>query len=247
MADAPARKAQRTTNQLDAFHKTFNFCLNCRQYTCGNCWNTAEGRCLTCVPLPGMEKDAQLLVVPAIAFAPNGNGAHVHDGVAAEPGVDGWPEVDLGPEAWPEADVGVERVGAAMGVAALAEDDEAEAEAFLEAAPDVEVEAPTLEAWPTDEELAAAEAEARAEADAGDEFVMLDDAAVEARINGVAPGQSVEDAVAAYEAQLAAEEEQQRHAALAAAALVSAVDAEPEPETVAEVLPSRRRSPSRRR
>ena len=30
--------------QLEAFHKTFNFCLSCRQYTCGNCWNTAENR-----------------------------------------------------------------------------------------------------------------------------------------------------------------------------------------------------------
>src|SRR5215216_1983464 len=36
-----------TSQQLDAFHSTFNFCMTCRQYTCGNCWNTAEGRCLT--------------------------------------------------------------------------------------------------------------------------------------------------------------------------------------------------------
>ena len=35
------------THQLDAFHQTFNFCLTCRQYTCGDCWNTVEGRCLT--------------------------------------------------------------------------------------------------------------------------------------------------------------------------------------------------------
>ena len=39
-----------TSHQLDAFHATFNFCMTCRQYTCGNCWNTAEGRCLTCAP-----------------------------------------------------------------------------------------------------------------------------------------------------------------------------------------------------
>ena len=31
------------SQQLDAFHKTFNFCMSCRQYTCGNCWNEAEG------------------------------------------------------------------------------------------------------------------------------------------------------------------------------------------------------------
>jgi hypothetical protein len=26
-----------TAQQLDAFHKTFNFCMSCRQYTCGQC------------------------------------------------------------------------------------------------------------------------------------------------------------------------------------------------------------------
>lgn len=44
-----------TSQQLDAFHATFNFCMTCRQYTCGNCWNTAEGRCLTCAPHLGHE------------------------------------------------------------------------------------------------------------------------------------------------------------------------------------------------
>jgi hypothetical protein len=44
-----------TAQQLDAFHATFNFCMQCRQYTCGNCWNEAEGRCLTCAPHFGQE------------------------------------------------------------------------------------------------------------------------------------------------------------------------------------------------
>jgi len=44
-----------TSQQLDAFHKTFNFCMSCRQYTCGNCWNEAEGRCLSCAPHLGHE------------------------------------------------------------------------------------------------------------------------------------------------------------------------------------------------
>jgi hypothetical protein len=44
-----------TTQQLDAFHSTFNFCMSCRQYTCANCWNTAEGQCLTCSPHLGHE------------------------------------------------------------------------------------------------------------------------------------------------------------------------------------------------
>ena len=41
-----------TSRQLDAFHKTFNFCMNCRQYTCSNCWNPIEARCLSCSPRP---------------------------------------------------------------------------------------------------------------------------------------------------------------------------------------------------
>ena len=46
---------EQTSQQLDAFHKTFNFCMTCRQYTCGNCWNEAEGRCLSCAPNLGMD------------------------------------------------------------------------------------------------------------------------------------------------------------------------------------------------
>ena len=38
-------------DQLDAFHQAFQFCMSCRQYTCANCWNEAEGRCLSCAPL----------------------------------------------------------------------------------------------------------------------------------------------------------------------------------------------------
>ncbi len=39
-----------SAEQIDAFHRTFNFCLGCRQYTCTNCWNAAEGACLSCAP-----------------------------------------------------------------------------------------------------------------------------------------------------------------------------------------------------
>jgi hypothetical protein len=71
-----------TAQQLDAFHSTFNFCMNCRQYTCGNCWNAAEGRCLTCAPNLG----AEILQAPfpdAPAFEP----------VRLDVGA--WPEADL--------------------------------------------------------------------------------------------------------------------------------------------------------
>jgi hypothetical protein len=40
------------SKQLEAFHSSFNFCINCRQYTCLTCWNDEAGRCQTCAPLP---------------------------------------------------------------------------------------------------------------------------------------------------------------------------------------------------
>ncbi len=56
-----------TASQLDAFHKTFNFCMSCRQYTCPNCWNEAEARCLTCAPHLGQE----ILPAPFPDLQPN--------------------------------------------------------------------------------------------------------------------------------------------------------------------------------
>ncbi|TMB56907.1 MAG: hypothetical protein E6J47_03775 [Chloroflexi bacterium] len=49
-----ARRAEEevlATKQLEAFHSSFNFCINCRQYTCLTCWNDEAGRCQTCAPL----------------------------------------------------------------------------------------------------------------------------------------------------------------------------------------------------
>ena len=71
-----------TSHQLDAFHATFNFCMTCRQYTCGNCWNAAEGRCLTCAPHLGQE------ILPA-AFPEQSAFEPVR--IEAE----AWPEIDL--------------------------------------------------------------------------------------------------------------------------------------------------------
>ncbi len=70
MASARMDTDRESTNaQLDAFHKTFNFCMECRQYTCPNCWNEVEGRCLGCAP---MLTD----VGPAVAASP------FHTGIA---------------------------------------------------------------------------------------------------------------------------------------------------------------------
>ena len=52
IAEARSEEQRELTNQqLDAFHQTFQFCMSCRQYTCANCWNEVESRCLSCSPL----------------------------------------------------------------------------------------------------------------------------------------------------------------------------------------------------
>jgi hypothetical protein len=77
------QEREATAQQLDAFHATFNFCMTCRQYTCGNCWNQAEGRCLTCAPLD-----------EAMFQAPFPDEAPVEPiGISA----DAWPTADLPP------------------------------------------------------------------------------------------------------------------------------------------------------
>ncbi len=175
MADARGEDERTaTSHQLDAFHKTFNFCLTCRQYTCGNCWNAGEGRCLTCAPQPEMEavEAAMPEALEVAAAAPSA------DPVAATAEVDAWPEADLGPD----------RLARALGMAAV-----------VETAP----EPPT-------------------------------------EVRGVAPGQSIEDALAAYEAQVAAQEVSDPEPQ-PAAVVEPVVEPEPvavvEPEPVAVVEP----------
>jgi len=44
-----------STRITEAFHRTFNFCMSCRQYACDKCWNSIAGACLTCAPQEGYE------------------------------------------------------------------------------------------------------------------------------------------------------------------------------------------------
>ena len=81
-----------TSEQLDAFHKTFNFCMTCRQYTCANCWNDAEGRCLTCAPQ--LNGGGLAAASPALDFNP-----------AASSVPEDWPKLDQ--LAWPTTDLPV--------------------------------------------------------------------------------------------------------------------------------------------
>jgi ribosomal protein L40E len=231
-AMAEARSEQElsaTTRQLDAFHQTFNFCLTCRQYTCATCWNASEGRCLTCAPIPGMEDAA---AAPAVAGAPSvdGNG-HSHVGVD-----DTWPEADLAriaevlgepaspfepgsedqarfelPLDGPLADSGTHETTGVEGpvggevaaspagdLSTLPPGSAGEGIAGLPAPLADLTASPEPIASPTSDvdatEWSAAAAAAAAEP-------------VDSHLIGVEPGQSLEDAVAAYETRLAAEEE----------------------------------------
>ena len=90
-AMAAARDDEQRTGvarQLDAFHKTFNFCMSCRQYTCATCWNEKAGECLSCAPDLSRELPAEPVAVLAPAPFAAGNG---HDTVDAM----SWPRVDL--------------------------------------------------------------------------------------------------------------------------------------------------------
>jgi len=79
-----------TAHQLDAFHKTFNFCMSCRQYTCPNCWNEVEARCLTCAPhlgheilqapFPDLAAPGLLSMEPGAVHANGVNGTNGADG-----------------------------------------------------------------------------------------------------------------------------------------------------------------------
>ena len=173
-----------TAHQLDAFHRTFNFCMSCRQYTCANCWNEPEARCLSCAPLAvagpaavldgGFDPDRLTrLLGGTVAEAP----AAVDEPVAA-------------------AHIHVsEMIG-----------DEIPA-----AAPEPELLA---EPEPPAAELAPAEP------------------ADQAAFGGLGPGQSISDAIAAYEASF----ETDGFAAAGEPAAVAEVLAEPVPEPIAEAV-----------
>ncbi|HEX6654695.1 MAG TPA: hypothetical protein VF153_00635 [Candidatus Limnocylindria bacterium] len=88
------------SQQLDAFHDQFNFCINCRQYTCTNCWNGDAGRCRTCAPIAGTD---DLLERFEATFQAQ------HPELTVEAAALEQAELNrrLGLEAWPTEDVGV--------------------------------------------------------------------------------------------------------------------------------------------
>ena len=93
--------------QLDAFHESFNFCIDCRQYTCVNCWNDDAGRCRSCAPIAGTDDLVERLAASAVATTsvPVDDTMLIGDGHVHR-GVDQWPSSDLvaDPAPWPSAE-----------------------------------------------------------------------------------------------------------------------------------------------
>ncbi|HEY7827639.1 MAG TPA: hypothetical protein VIB99_05365 [Candidatus Limnocylindrales bacterium] len=150
--------------QLDAFHQTFQFCMSCRQYTCANCWNEPEGRCLTCAPLsvaaPGLLRSPfdDLLagggISPLVNPDPLAQAAPDEGQLLAEAGPldevapaavvgSAWPTIDLfrAPDAEPTADASEMAAQPEVAAEGPADDLEpaAEAEALTEPAEQVEL------------------------------------------------------------------------------------------------------------
>ncbi len=101
--------------QLEAFHSAFNFCIDCRQYACTNCWNNDAGRCRNCAPIPGKDDLADRLEAAYLAdhaAMHAGEPTLAVDEISRRLGIDAWPQRDLPEEpadghsheevAWPE-------------------------------------------------------------------------------------------------------------------------------------------------
>ena len=102
--------------QLEAFHESFNFCINCRQYTCLNCWNDDAGRCRTCVPVAGTDDLLEQFEASFHAQHPELAAAAQAEMEQADLnrrlGLETWPSEDLGnaptngaEPAWPESEM----------------------------------------------------------------------------------------------------------------------------------------------
>jgi hypothetical protein len=130
------------SRQLDAFHQSFSFCIQCRQYTCTNCWNDSAGRCRTCVPIPGTD---DLIDRFEASF-------HAHHPAAAGEGEMGEAALDgrLGMDAWPSEDLSRAATNGHVPADWPAEELDGGAEADVEPTlADVDVEPVAAEVEPT--------------------------------------------------------------------------------------------------
>lgn len=140
-----------SAHQLDAFHKTFSFCMSCRQYTCPNCWNEAEARCLSCAPLalaeiaPPAVDDLQDLRAILMAESQSDNGAAL-----LEPDAAAMPEFEFGvaTEAPADSMVGLDELAAKTDAQSIEAEPAAEDAAGSDATSPADVT--TSDEWTTD-------------------------------------------------------------------------------------------------
>ncbi len=230
-----------TSQQLEAFQATFNFCMTCRQYTCANCWNSAEGACLTCAPFRGLATLPTTFLdmaqadsdepIPAVA-APWPTTDVSQEAAAAEAAAAAAEASRVVAEARATAEAESRAAVEAEARAAVARAAEARAAAAAEARAAVEAEAARaaaeVQATRDAEARAAAEAEAARAAAAHAEaarIAALADAAAEAE--AIAAAELQARAIAEAEARAAAEF--QARAATAEAEARAAAEAASEP------------------
>ena len=223
-----------TSHQLDAFHKTFNFCMNCRQYTCGNCWNPIEARCLSCAPRADQmigEAPLQLMTLAAPAGSPLDVG--VAEGAEGPLPADWQASDDLlhGPgmtEAAADGN-GVEPDAASLFAARAAELEAGGVESLAPPSEVTEEAGPAATPGPAvDAELAAF---ATADAPRGVEATAASAAReTTAMLGRFRPGENLDAEIEAYEASLESEE-------AAEPASEQVIAAEPEPIVAAEPEP----------
>jgi hypothetical protein len=229
-----------TSLQLDAFHKTFNFCMSCRQYTCGNCWNEVEGRCLSCAPhlghellpapFPNLDTGAGLPFATSESLVEGPNGHEQSDASPVEP------------MSWPTSDLMREEEQAAISFETVIAEHEAE---VVEPEP-VFNPLGRLDAFESAESAIEAEAQAAAEAEAE---AAAEAQAVESESEALEPAASapIEQLEPEPEPIIAAVEElpvvAPEPAPIAAVALEPEPIAAAEPEAVAETAPTPQPAP----
>ena len=229
-AEARSDEQRELTNQqLDAFHQTFQFCMSCRQYTCANCWNETESRCLSCAPLlgadlldatqPALDPLARIFGETAEPAAANGHANGIGligtNGHVDDPG-SAWPTADMHVEASEEATT-LPALGAGPTMADVAPPADVPAAGLVAAEEPPSHEVVEAEAAPETGAVAAdaeagTEAEAEAEAgEVGSEVEPIDDDVARA----VAAAEIARRAAAEAEHQreIAAEAERAREAA----------------------------------
>ncbi len=250
---------ERAALQLEAFHQTFNFCMDCRQYTCRDCWNEAEGRCLSCAPAPGRIESASAPPVHAQTDGMSRLDALLGPGPSAPPAIQAWPlEAAFALPAGDAVEAPADLVEAALVTppAAPSEPLEVPVETvpeWLAAEPEAPVRAPSLEEYllaASAAQAAQAHAAAAAEpvvaeaAEAATETVPAQDAVPAQEVAEPAPAEALPVLEPVIAEAAAVEAEPTAEAAVAEEPVAAAAAPRPEAEAAAVAAAEARPAPA---